>query len=231
MERTELTPHIQCPQGPTQAPAPAGMQSPLQVPQAPAYGESSGRPPTAISDLDLGVSEEAISIVRIPVLKEMRRELEEVIRRGGWDRQEGLVTVLAAGIAYLSAQAMQEHERERERERPQEGQRAQQPAPGYEAAVEAGPEEALDPVTRQLAYYHAMYSTMKFRAFTLLEKLKVLDMRVNGLLGRLQLDEKWATMARARMAGLEQENARLRQRLQELEGQHGGHAGRSEYER
>jgi hypothetical protein len=203
----------------------------LQVPQAPAHDEGRERPLTAISDLDLGVSEEAISIVRIPVLKEMRRELEAVIRREGWDRQEGLVAVLAAGIAYLSAQAMQEHESEREQGRPQGGQRAQQPVPGYEAAIEARPEEALDPVTRQLAYYHAMYSTMKFRAFTLLEKLKVLDMRVNGLLGRLQLDEKWAALTRARMADLEQENARLRQRLQELEGQHGGHEGRSEYER
>lgn len=157
----------------------------------------------AISDLDLHLSEGFLTIVRIPLMSEVRQELEAVIQQRGWEWQEGLVNVLATGISELAAQD-------------------RKLAPASEAVTrDAGSaaQAKLDPVTQELAYYHAMYSAMKFRAFSLLEKLKVLEMRERALHGKLDLSGKWAEATRAQLENLQAENSRLRQRIEALGGE------------
>lgn len=154
----------------------------------------------AISDLDLTMSEQSLTIVRVPLIGEMRQELEALIQRKEWEWQEGLVTVLATGISQLSAQ-----------------DRAEAPA-SSEMSVKAGA-ATLDPVTQELAYYHSMYSAMKFRAFSLLEKLKVLEMREAALKGKLDLDAKWAEAERTQVEALQAENAQLKHQVAELVGE------------
>ena len=153
----------------------------------------------AISELDLHMSEGFLTIVRIPLMSELRQELEALIQRRGWEWQEGLVNVLASGISQLSAQ---------DREA---APAAEETAHNARSAGQA----QLDPVTQELAYYHAMYSAMKFRAFSLLEKLKVLEMRESALKGKLDLNTRWADATRQQIEALQAENAQLRQSLAE----------------
>ena len=180
------------------------------------YNESNSAPPARglggavtedpvesgiVSGLDPAMTEEALTVVRIPLTSEIREELDALIHRREWERQEGLVTVLATGISQLSAQ-----------------DREEAPASSELSDNRAGAAK-LDPVTQELAYYHAMYSTMKFRAFSLLEKLKVLEMREGALKGKLDLDARWAEAARIQIEGLQAENTQLRQQVAELAGE------------
>jgi hypothetical protein len=138
------------------------------------------------------VAPEAAGLVEVKVrlLRETRDSLLSLGAERGWDEEEALRIALSRGLAELSAEA---------------GRREVGPAPD--------PERETDSLRRRLAECEGRYSAMKYRAFALGQDNRALEFQVSGLRGSDEMWKAWAADARARMAGLEEENRRLRREL------------------
>lgn len=149
-------------------------------------------------DKELEMPPQQIYELHVPVLEEMHAGLQEIIGRHGWEEEEGLRTILAAGLGYLRALTLEEMH---------EG-----------GLVDDNEYNArLHTLHGLLAKYEAQYSVMKFKAYQFQEKSRILEMRVSGLEGTERFREAWALRIRDRLEALQAEHEALEQRLAQCE--------------
>ncbi len=149
-------------------------------------------------DRELELPPQRIVALRIPVLEETHEQLRQLITAQGWDEEEGLRTVLTAGLGFLRVRALEQ-------------------ARGEGRLDEQQYRSELSALSAAVAEWQAQYAVMKFRAYQFQEKARTLEMRVAGLRGEDRFREAWVLRARDRLEQLEAEYERLSERLARLE--------------
>lgn len=138
--------------------------------------------------------------LQIEVLKETHDEIQRVILDNEWEGEEGLRTVLLAGLGYLDA-----------RQRVESINRA-----AFQGDHEAARQQ-MDQMVKDLASYHQQYSVMKFKAFKLYKVNQVLEFNISGLRATERMWEGWAARMRKQHAELQAEVLRLRSLMSEFQ--------------
>jgi len=150
-----------------------------------------------------GVTQSAIRPIRllegadtvtfqVDILKESYEEILALIKLNDMEHEEGLRTVLLAGLGYMDAQLRVDRINR--------------------AYAEGDPKvtEHIEGLTQDLAAYHSMYSALKYRAFFLYKTSQKLEFNVAGLRASERMWEEWAARIRQEHADLRAEVARLR---------------------
>jgi chromosome segregation ATPase len=145
-------------------------------------------------DRELALPPQRIVALRIPVLEETYEQLRQLITEQDWDEEEGLRTVLAAGLGFLRVRALEQ-------------------ARGEGRLDEQQYRSELSALSAAVAEWQAQYAVMKFRAYQFQEKARTLEMRVAGLRGEDRFREAWMLRARDRLEQLEAEYEQLKQKL------------------
>jgi len=95
--------------------------------------------------------------VTIALMDDMLAAIRDLAQQSGMSEDEAIRFVLATGLAYL------------------EGEKALQ------SACESDCAQALERVSKQMLDCYAQYSVMKFKAFSLLQVARTLEINVAGL--------------------------------------------------
>lgn len=136
--------------------------------------------------------------VQIDVLKETYDELLRVILDNEWEPEEGMRSVLLAGIGYLDAT-----------ERIGKINRAA-------ATGNIDTHEQIEALVNDLAQYHQQYSVMKFKAYKLYKLTQVMEFNISGLRETERMWETWAARMRRQHSELQSEVIRLRALMSEF---------------
>ncbi|GIW09094.1 MAG: hypothetical protein KatS3mg061_0151 [Dehalococcoidia bacterium] len=133
--------------------------------------------------------------VELHLLEETYQAAQELIAAEHWSEEAGLLTIFAAGLAFLRG--------ERELAQLSQGE------PALRAEVNR--------LLQRLVACEGQYAVMKFRAFSLKRDNRVLEMHEAGLRGenelsrvRLEQFRRQESQLRAELARLQAENERLR---------------------
>jgi len=144
------------------------------------------------------LAETSRATVEINVLEEDLDRARRLIDDNKWGEDEGLLNVFVSGLYYLLG------ERSLQAVSPDHDSRAQE----------------MESLVKDLMLYQSMYAVMKYRAFTLSEQKHVLEGIVAGLeaadrfaSARLKTFRKDEEALKAEIAGLREENEKLRNRL------------------
>lgn len=129
---------------------------------------------------------------QVDILKESYEEILALIKLNDMEHEEGLRTVLLAGLGYMDAQL-----------------RVDKINKAY-AAQDPKVTEHIEGLTQDLAAYHSMYSALKYRAFFLYKTSQKLEFNVAGLRASERMWEEWAARIRQEHSDLRAEVARLR---------------------
>ncbi len=140
------------------------------------------------------------SAVTVPVeiLKENYDELLRIIEANEWSLDEGLTTVLLAGLGL------------------QKGLLHLSEVNGMVARGDAHSGKRVDDIVQELAAYHSMYSVMKFKAFKLYKLNQVLEFNNSGLRAQEDMWQEWADRMRSERETLNAELVRMRALLSEF---------------
>ncbi len=124
---------------------------------------------------------DAASAITVPVeiLKENYDELLRIIEANEWSLDEGLTTVLLAGLGL------------------QKGLLHLSEVTGMVARGDAHAGKRVDDIVQELAAYHSMYSVMKFKAFKLYKLNQVLEFNNSGLRAQEEMWQEWADRMRS----------------------------------
>ena len=136
--------------------------------------------------------------VNVEILKESYDELLHVIEANEWTLEEGLTTVLLAGIGM------------------QKGLLYLDEVSAMAAHGDAHAGKRVDDIVQELAAYHSMYSVMKFKAFKLYKLNQTLEFNNAGLRAQEVMWQEWADRMREERATLNAELVRLRALLSEF---------------
>lgn len=137
--------------------------------------------------------------LEIEVLKETYDKLLNAIVANEWEREEGMRTVLLTGLGYLDTES---NVTEQNRHVTSEGE------------VEL--DKQANPIARELAAYHSMYSVMKFKAYKLYKANQTLEFNIAGLRETERMWEGWANRMRHEHTSLQAECIRLRSLMSEF---------------
>jgi hypothetical protein len=129
---------------------------------------------------------------QVDILKESYEEILALIKLNEMEHEEGLRTVLLAGLGYMDAQL-----------------RVDKINKAY-AAGDPKVAEYIEGLTQDLAAYHSMYSALKYRTFFLYKTSQKLEFNVAGLRASERMWEEWAARIRQEHADLRAEVTRLR---------------------
>jgi hypothetical protein len=136
--------------------------------------------------------------IEVSLLGEQLARAKSLVEENRWDEEEGYLIIFLNGLHFLL------------------GDRSLQAFDGDHDSL--GRE--VERLTRELMEYQSMYAAMKYKAFTLSEEKYVLEGNVSGLeaadrfsTARLRMFRRDEEALRARLAELEEENARLKQDL------------------
>lgn len=135
--------------------------------------------------------------VQIDLLREQYEAIRRLSQANGWKEQEGLLTVLMAGVGYLDASLQVEGINRSE----DEGELARR----------------VDSLVQDLASYHSMYAVMKFKAFKMYKLNQTLEFNVSGLRATERMWEEWAERMRREQTELRTEVLRLRSVMSEFD--------------
>lgn len=135
--------------------------------------------------------------VQIDLLREQYEAIRRLSQANGWKEQEGLLTVLMAGVGYLDATLQVEGINRSE----DEGELARR----------------VDSLVQDLASYHSMYAVMKFKAFKMYKLNQTLEFNVSGLRATERMWEEWAERMRREQTELRTEVLRLRSVMSEFD--------------
>jgi len=143
--------------------------------------------------------EEASQVtLNVELLKENYDELLRIIEANEWSLDEGLTTVLLAGLGM------------------QKGLMHLSEVNGMAARGDAHAGKRIDDVVQELAAYHSMYSVMKFKAFKLYKMNQALEFNNSGLRAQEEMWQEWADRMRQERESLNAELARMRALLSEF---------------
>jgi hypothetical protein len=146
---------------------------------------------SAIRPVRLLEGAEAVTF-QVDILKESYEEILALIKLNDMEHEEGLRTVLLAGLGYMDAQL-----------------RVDRINRAY-VAQDPKVTEHIEGLTQDLAAYHSMYSALKYRAFFLYKTSQKLEFNVAGLRASERMWEEWAARIRQEHSDLRAEVARLR---------------------
>lgn len=135
--------------------------------------------------------------VSIDLLREHYLSIQQICKANDWNEQEGLLTVLMAGMGYLDA-TLQVEQINRTEERTEIAER-------------------VDKLVQDLASYHSMYAVMKFKAFKMYKLNQTLDFNVAGLRATERMWEEWAERMRKEQSELRTAVLRLRSVMSEFD--------------
>ena len=135
--------------------------------------------------------------VSIDLLREHYQSIQQLCRANEWDEQEGLLTMLMAGMGYLDA-TLQVEQINRSEDRTEVAER-------------------VDHLVQDLASYHSMYAVMKFKAFKMYKLNQTLEFNVAGLRATERMWEEWAERMRKEQSELRTEVLRLRSVMSEFD--------------
>jgi hypothetical protein len=127
--------------------------------------------------------------IRVRVLDSFYRRLQNVLEARGWQEEEGLREILAAGLVALD-----------------------ETEPAKKQLGDMTPEEKLRFLQNRASSLEAGYATLKFQAYQVMNQNDALEMNMKGLMPRLE-------GATARVEALEEEVRRLRALVPESERQ------------
>jgi hypothetical protein len=136
--------------------------------------------------------------VTVELLKESYDELVRIIEANEWSLDEGLTTVLLAGLGL------------------QKGLLHLDEVNGMVARGDAHASKRVDEIVQELAAYHSMYSVMKFKAFKLYKLNQTLEFNNAGLRAQEEMWHEWADRMRQERDSLNAELARMRALLSEF---------------
>ena len=129
---------------------------------------------------------------QVDILKESYEEILALIKLNDMEHEEGLRTVLLAGLGYMDAQLRVDR------------------INGAYAAQDPKVAEHIESLTQDLAAYHSMYSALKYRTFFLYKTSQKLEFNVAGLRASERMWEEWAARIRQEHSDLRAEVTRLR---------------------
>lgn len=135
--------------------------------------------------------------VQIDLLHEHYDTLQRLCKANGWKEQEGLLTVLMAGMGYLDANFQVESINQSE--------------------DSAELTRRVNSLVQDLASYHSMYAVMKFKAFKMYKLNQTLEFNVAGLRATERMWEEWAERMRKEQTELKTEVLRLRAVMSEFD--------------
>jgi hypothetical protein len=136
--------------------------------------------------------------VQVEVLLEDYDELQRVILDNEWEPDQGMRTVLLAGLGFLDA-----------RERLDKLNRSA-------VTGNIDTHEKIEALVNDLARYHQQYSVMKFKAFKLYKLNQVMEFNIAGLRETERMWETWAARMRRQHSELQAEVIRLRALMSEF---------------
>ncbi|HYP41420.1 MAG TPA: hypothetical protein VEX13_13760 [Chloroflexia bacterium] len=160
-------------------------------PQVDSARRTQGVTQSAIRPIRLLEGAEAVTF-QVDILKESYDEILALIKLNDMEQEEGLRTVLLAGLGYMEAQL-----------------RVDKINRAY-ATGDPKVAEHIEGLTQDLAAYHSMYSALKYRTFFLYKTSQKLEFNVAGLRASERMWEEWAARIRQEHADLRAEVARLR---------------------
>ena len=160
-------------------------------PQVDSARRTQGVTQSAVRPIRLLEGAEAVTF-QVDILKESYEEILALIRLNDLEHEEGLRTVLLAGLGYMDAQL-----------------RLDRINKAY-AAGDPKVAEHIEGLTQDLAAYHSMYSALKYRTFFLYKTSQKLEFNVAGLRSSERMWEEWAARIRQEHADLRAEVTRLR---------------------
>ncbi|HEX9990649.1 MAG TPA: hypothetical protein VGE45_19495 [Chloroflexia bacterium] len=160
-------------------------------PQVGSARRTQGTTHSAIRPIRLLEGAEAVTF-QVDILKESYEEILALIKLNDLEHEEGLRTVLLAGLGYMDAQL-----------------RVDKINKAY-AAGDPKVTEHIEGLTQDLAAYHSMYSALKYRTFFLYKTSQKLEFNVAGLRASERMWEEWAARIRQEHADLRAEVTRLR---------------------
>jgi hypothetical protein len=135
--------------------------------------------------------------VQIDLLREQFATLQRLCKAHGWKEQEGLLTVLMAGMGYLDASLQVDS--------------INQITDSDELI------HRVNSLVQELASYHSMYAVMKFKAFKMYKLNQTLEFNVAGLRATETMWEEWAERMRKEQSELKTEVLRLRAVMSEFD--------------
>ncbi|MEO8287188.1 MAG: hypothetical protein ABI670_12245 [Chloroflexota bacterium] len=136
--------------------------------------------------------------VEVEILQESYDEILRVIEANEWENEEGLTTILLAGLGL------------------QKGLVHLDTVNGMVARGDAHASQRVDEIVQELAAYHSMYSVMKFKAFKLYKVNQSLEFNNAGLRAQEDMWQEWAERMRNERSDLNAELLRLRSLLAEF---------------
>ena len=160
-------------------------------PQVDSARRTQGVTQSAVQPIRLLEGAEAVTF-QVDILKESYEEILALIRLNDLEHEEGLRTVLLAGLGYMDAQL-----------------RVDRINTAY-ATGDPKVAEHIEGLTQDLAAYHSMYSALKYRTFFLYKTSQKLEFNVAGLRASERMWEEWAARIRQEHADLRAEVTRLR---------------------
>ena len=160
-------------------------------PQVGSARRTQGVTQSAIRPIRLLEGAEAVTF-QVDILKESYEEILALIKLNDMEHEEGLRTVLLAGLGYMDAQL-----------------RVDRINTAY-ATGDPKVTEHIEGLTQDLAAYHSMYSALKYRTFFLYKTSQKLEFNVAGLRASERMWEEWAARIRQEHADLRAEVTRLR---------------------